>query len=206
MANTGGVTYGQDVPNSPHGIVGAAPVRNPDPAAESPTLWTGVAPGPCVACHMFPTAAADSGYQYKVGEHSFNTVSPDGKFEYTASCQSCHPGIEDFDIVARGDFDGNGKNEPVRAEVAGMLHTLEKAINASGVKSVVGHPYFDRNDTAKATEKQKNAIYNYLFVRGLEGTDGAAAAIHNFKRSIALLQLSYKDLTGNDVPGATLMK
>lgn len=206
LANTGGVTYGQNVPNSPHSIVGAAPVRNPDPAAESPMLWSNEAPGPCVACHMFPTADAKSGYQYKVGEHSFNTVSPDGKFEYTAPCVSCHPGIKDFNLQAKADYDGNGKAESVRAEVAGLLHTLEKAINASGVRSVVGHPYFDRNDTAKANDKQKNAIYNYLFVRGLEGTDGKAAAIHNFKRSVALLQLSYKDLTGSDVPGATLMK
>jgi hypothetical protein len=38
------------------------------------------------------------------------------------------------------------------------------------------------------------------------GNEGNAQAIHNFKRSVSLLQLSYKDLTGQDVPGATLMK
>lgn len=206
MANTGGVTYGKTIVDSPHGmIVGTAPVRNPDPEAESPTLFSNEPPGPCVACHMYPTASAASGFQHKVGEHSFNTVSPDGELEYTAPCQSCHPGIEDFDITARADYDGNGQAETVRAEVAGLLHTLEKAINDSGIRSVVGHPYFDRADTAKATDSQRNAIYNYLFVRGLEGTDGKAAAIHNFKRAVSLLQLSYQDLTGNPIPGATPM-
>ncbi len=38
------------------------------------------------------------------------------------------------------------------------------------------------------------------------GNQGAAAAIHNFNRSVALLQASYKDLTGQDVPGATILK
>jgi hypothetical protein len=38
------------------------------------------------------------------------------------------------------------------------------------------------------------------------GNEGKAQAMHNFKRAVQLLQLSYKDLTGQDVPGATLMK
>ena len=112
---------------------------------------------------------------------------------------------DSFDILAKADYDGNGKIESVQEEVKGLLSTLEKAINASGIRSVVGHPYFEAADTAKANEKQRNAIYNYLFVRGIEGTDGKASAIHNFKRSVSLLQLSYQDLTGNDVPNATLM-
>ncbi|MHB1005364.1 MAG: cytochrome c3 family protein [Chloroflexota bacterium] len=209
MAGVGGVDYGQTVPNSIHGlVVGAAPVRNPAAGVDSPLLFSGEAPGPCVACHMWPTpaAATKDPNRLKVGEHSFNVVSPDGKTDYAASCQSCHPGIKDFDIEAKADYDGNGKVEPVQTEVAGLLHTLEKAINASGIRSIVGNPYFNRDDLAKATDKQENAIYNYRFVRGLEGGEGKASAIHNFKRSVSLLQLSYKDLTGTDVPGATLMK
>ena len=142
----------------------------------------------------------------KVGAHSFNVVSPDGKSDYVAPCQSCHPGITDFKLTAKADYDGNGKAESVQAEVAGLLHALEKAINDSGIRSIQGYPYFNRDDTAKANDKQRNAIYNYLFVRGLEGSDGKAAAIHNFKRSVMLLQLSYKDLTGKDLPNATLMQ
>jgi hypothetical protein len=141
-----------------------------------------------------------------VGDHSFNTVSPDGKFQYAAACQTCHVGVKDFNIPAKADYDGNGKVETVQTEVAGALKVLLKAIEDSGIKSQKGNPYFDPDALAKANEKQKNAIYNYRIVRGLEDSDGKAAAIHNFKRSVMLVQLAYKDLTGKDMPNATLMK
>jgi hypothetical protein len=46
------------------------------------------------------------------------------------------------------------------------------------------------------------------FKTSVHGAQGFACTVchTNFKRSVALLQLSYKDLTGQDVPGATLMK
>jgi predicted CXXCH cytochrome family protein len=209
LSDQGGVTYGQTVPNSPHGMmVGVSPVKDTTPgAAPDAMLFGGNAPGACVQCHMTtsPSDAKDPNH-YTVGEHSFNTTSPDGTFQYTAACQSCHPGVKDFNFQAKADYDGNGEAETVQQEVAGMLTTLQKAISDSGIKPVEGHPYFDQSGKANWTEKQKNAMYNYLFVRGVEGTDGKANAIHNFKRSVALLQLSYKDLTGNDVPNATVMK
>ena len=96
--------------------------------------------------------------------------------------------------------------EGVQTEVAGLLAKLQQAIADSGIKPIKGHPYFDQSNMQYWNQKQKDAIYNYLFVRGTEDNDGKANAIHNFDRSVALLQLSYKDLTGHDVPGATLMK
>ena len=203
LSDTGGVTYGQTVPNSPHGtIVGTVPMANPDPAAGG-VLFGGDVPGACVACHMYPIPAdAKDPNHLKVGDHSFNLVSPDGKFDYTAACQSCHEGMKAFNFQAQYDYDGNGKVEGVQTEVAGLLTKLQQAIADSGIKPIQGHPYFDQSNKANWTMQQKNAIYNYLFVRGPEGTDGKAAAIHNFKRSVALLQLSYKDLTGHDVPNA----
>ena len=208
MANTGGVDYGQKIVDSPHGmIVGAAPIKDPADKEGKTLLFGGNAPGPCVACHMWPTPADTKDPNHnKVGDHSFNMTSPDGKFQYTAACQSCHAGIKDFNLPAKADYDGNGKTEGVQNEVAGLLKVVQKAIGDSGIRPVEGHPYFNRDDTAKANDKQRNAIYNYLFVRGLEGSDGKAAAIHNFKRAVMLLQLSYKDLTGKDVPNATVMK
>ena len=208
MANTGGVDYGKTVANSPHGtIVGASPMANPNDKTGATKLFLGEAPGPCVACHMYPTPTdtADPN-RFKVGDHSFNTVSPDGTFDYVAACQSCHAGIKDFNFPAKADYDGNGKVEGVQDEVAGMLKVLQQAISDKGVKPVQGHPYFDADAKAKASDNVKNAIYNYLFVRGLEGSDGKANAIHNFKRSINLLQLSYKDIMGKDVPNATILQ
>ncbi len=208
LSDTGGVTYNQTVPNSPHGIiVGAAPMKDPDPNAEIPMLFGGVAPGSCVACHMYPTITdAKDPNKWQVGEHSFNMVSPDGKLDYTAACQSCHPGIKSFDLQAKADYDGNGKVEGVQEEVAGLLKTVQGALKDSGVMPIAGHPYFDQSNKQYWSDSQKNAVYNYLFVRGPEGADGKASAIHNFKRSVALLQMSYKDLTGKDVPNATLIQ
>ena len=65
---------------------------------------------------------------------------------------------------------------------------------------VAGRPYFDQYNKVYRSNAQKNAVYNYPFVRGPEGADGKASAIHNFKRSIALNQMSYKDLTGKTLP------
>ncbi len=208
LSNTGGVTYNQQVADSPHSmVVGTAPVADPSDKEGKAKLFGGDVPGPCVVCHMWPSPSdAKDPNHFKVGEHSFNVVSPDGKLQYTAACQQCHAGVKDFNFPAKADYDGNGKVEGVQTEVAGLLNILQKAIADSGVKPVKGYPYFDRDNVAKANDKQKNAIYNYLFVRGVEGTDGKAAAIHNFKRSVTLLQLSYKDLTGKDVPNATILK
>jgi hypothetical protein len=35
--------------------------------------------------------------------------------------------------------------------------------------------------------------------------EGRAAAVHNFQRSVALLQASYYELTGQDIPNATIL-
>lgn len=203
LSDTDGVDYGLAIPNSPHGsIVGTAPVANPNnPSAK---LFLGETPGPCVACHMWPVSTdTKDPNRLKVGDHSFNALSPDGKVQYTAACQQCHPGLTEFNFPAKADYDGNGKVEGVQTEVAGLLNVLLKAISDSGIRPIQGNPYFNRDDLAKANEKQKNAIYNYRFVRGLENMDGRSSAIHNFKRSVGLLQASYRDLTGKDVPGAT---
>ncbi len=220
LNDTGGVTYGKTVANSPHGaIVGVAPVPNPD-YAKDPTLDKylfsvgnpeGNVPGPCVTCHMYPTIEDTKNAEWhKVGSHSFNMVSPDGKLDYTAACQSCHKGLADFNFKAKADYDGNGKVEGVQDEVKGLLDDLYKAITSTGVKKVLGNPYFELPQNAD--DKVKNAIYNYRTVYGVmwsaddPGNEGKAQAIHNFKRAVSLLQLSYKDLTGQDVPGATLIK
>jgi hypothetical protein len=52
----------------------------------------------------------------------------------------------------------------------------------------------------------QGAFYNHKYVMGVVPTgQGRAAAAHNFMRSVALLQLSYFKLTGQDVPSATIV-
>jgi len=208
LSNVGGVTYGQTIPNDIHSaFVGIAPV--PNPATPGTFLFSksddkkGNVPGPCVVCHMWPgiTDTKDPN-MFKVGEHSFNTVSPDGK-DYVASCnsQGCHAAspLKDFDRMAAADYDGSGKVEGIQDELNGLLNTVWKQLEAKGwKKNNVGGQY--ATIPADADAKQKSAWFNFRYVYGVmwsetgQGNQGAAAAIHNFKRSCALLQLSLKDL------------
>lgn len=112
-------------------------------------------------------------------------------------------------------YDGNGKVEGVQDEVKGLLDQVYKALTDAGVKQVdTGYPYMTLPQNA--SDKIKNAVYNYRTVYGTmwgvgedgkptPGNQGKAQAIHNFKRAVMLLQLSYKDLTGKDVPNAAPM-
>jgi mono/diheme cytochrome c family protein len=226
LSDLGGVTYGQNVPNSPHGtLVGAAPIPNPD-FAKDPTLnqfmfskagdTKGNVPGPCVTCHMTagPSDAKDPNL-YAVGEHSFNTINPKNGADFGGACKSCHGAVTDFNMKAKADYDGNGKTEGDQDEVKGLLNTVWKTLEAKGwKKNYVGGSYADI--PANADAKQKSAWFNLRYVYGvmwsmgadgkpLDGNQGAASAVHNFKRSVALLQLSLKDL-GALPTGATEMK
>ncbi|HEY6041216.1 MAG TPA: hypothetical protein VIX58_03725, partial [Anaerolineae bacterium] len=74
-----------------------------------------------------------------------------------------------------------------------------------------GYPYATLPQGADM--KIKSAWYNFRVVYGVmwgtetgNGQEGKANAIHNFKRSVALLQLSLKDLTGSLPAGMTEMK
>ncbi len=218
LSDTGGVTYGQTVPNSPHGkMVGAAPVPDPADKTGKTMLFGGNAPGSCVSCHMAaPIEDTKDANFMKVGDHSFNTKSPDGKFAYDKSCVACHGAVKDFNMKAKADYDGNGKVEGVQDEVKGLLNTLWKGLEAKGVKKLAtGHPYatLPKDAQGNTDDKIDNAWYNFRTVYGVmwgaetgNGNEGKAAAIHNFKRSVALLQLSIKDLTGSLPSGMTELK
>ena len=221
MSDTGGITYGQTVPNSPHGaMVGASPIPNPAYDAKTnpsvaqfkftpPGVSKGNVPGPCVTCHMWDaiTSPLTDTFAMNVGGHSFNMVASDGKSDYGASCKSCHGAVTDFNLKAKADYDGNGKVEGVQDEVKGLLNATWAALEAKGwKKNNNGGSYADIPSTADA--KQKQAWFNFRYVYGVMwsadsvGGEGKAAAIHNFKRTCALLQLSLKDL-GATPAGAT---
>ena len=188
LSDTGGVTYGKTAPNSPHAtMVGAAPIPNPAAATDPEAakfLFSGTAdtkgnvPGPCVTCHQWPIIAdsKDPNYQ-KVGGHSFNTVSPDGTFDYTAACKSCHGDMKDFNFKAKADYDGNGKVEGVQDEVKGLLNTLWGALEKAGVKKIdTGYPYatLPTGADGKVDPKIQNAWYNFRTVYGVMwGAEGA---------------------------------
>ncbi len=228
MENNAGVTYGQTISDSPHGaMIGAAPMANPAYDSKngesaqflfSPVGDTkGNIPGACVVCHMTaPITAANDPLALKVGGHSFNMVTPDTGAIYNASCKSCHGDIKTFDMPAKADYDGNGKVEGVQTEVKGLLNVLWSQLEAKGVKKIAtGNPYatLPTGADGKVDTKIMNAWFNFRTVYGVmwgtetgNGNQGKAAAIHNFKRSVALIQLSIKDLSGSLPTGMTELK
>jgi hypothetical protein len=50
-----------------------------------------------------------------------------------------------------------------------------------------------------ASDVQKRSVFNWYSVQ-----DDRSLGVHNVARSVQLLQASYRELTGSDVPGATL--
>ncbi|MBU0492775.1 MAG: hypothetical protein KKA73_02955 [Chloroflexi bacterium] len=213
LAGQGGVDLDTELPNSPHGLL-VGQTADPD-------QFGGQKPGSCVFCHMAETPGGDRNIKTvdgkdvpvtdpghnQVGAHTFAMTSPDGQLEHIAVCQGCHPGITTFDFPASGDYDGNGKVEGGQTEVQGLLALVKQELVKSGVQVVAtGDPYFEPQTIT--TDAQKSAIYNLRFVYGVmwsaegPGGEGRAAAVHNLSRSVSLLQLAYKVLTGQDVPNA----
>lgn len=193
MAGTGGYDYGESVDNSAH---------------------TTSALG-CVGCHMAarpdmddrgtPDDASDDvplpGYN-EVGEHTFKMAwdggtpdDPTDDVENMFACTGCHADLTTFNRNAAGDYDGDGRIEGIQNEVQGLLDVVSDGILASGAKALDHYPYWDN----ATTDAQKAAIYNWSFVAH-EGSLG----IHNTKRAVQLLQLTYRHLTGQEVPGAML--
>lgn len=177
IVGTGGYDYGEAVDDSAHKVMGIG----------------------CVDCHMAPTPGwvddEEGGNSLpghdEVGAHTFNMTSRGG-VENIAACTGCHADLEGFNRTADDDYDGDGVVEGIQDEVQGLLDVLLEAIQASGVERLDHEPYWEN----VTTEAQKAAIYNWSFV-----SHDNSLGIHNTARSVQLLQRSYKDLTGQDVPG-----
>jgi hypothetical protein len=185
LVGTGGYTYGEDIKSSAHVVIGVG----------------------CVDCHMSATPGMDDmgtpdddeddvplPGMNEVGEHTFAMTSADG-VENVAACAECHGEIESFNLEAKGDYDGDGTVAGIQDEVHGLLELLFEAIQDDGPVWLGHHPYWEE----VTTDAQKQAIWNYMFVEH-EGSFG----IHNTAQAVMLLQTSYREFTGADVPGADL--
>ncbi len=226
LKNSYHVNLGQGVINDEH--------SNQPGNMDFTQINNGQAPGSCVLCHMYVTPGgvwdtytkdAKTGKETgslvtpghnTVGGHTFNMVAEtkDGKtVEHVDACQQCHPGVTDFNFKASADYDGNGKADGVQTEVKGLLDLTWKAIVAKAqaekitLTKVDGYPYYTvAPKDAKMSTDLKAAIYNYRYVNGIMwGGNGKASSIHNFQRSVALLQLTIAKLSGKDLPNATIL-
>jgi len=189
MNGTGGYTWGLELPSGTHGRV----VENT-----------------CIGCHMAATPGMDDqgtpddatddqplpGHN-TVGGHTFAMVSPVDGTENVAVCQQCHDGAETFAFVAESDYDGDGTAETNEEEIAGLQELLLAVLEEQGVVALESHPYFELPENASVD--LKGAVYNLKFARD------DAAAVHNLRYTVALLQLSYEKVAGQPVPNATII-
>lgn len=81
----------------------------------------GRGPDACAACHM-------AGDDPAVGRHTFAMRDAEGH-PNVAACSSCHAGATAFEqVLAGGDWDGDGMREAHVAEVEGLLEELSGRI------------------------------------------------------------------------------
>jgi hypothetical protein len=178
MLNTGGYTWGEVVDSSPHGSM---------------------VEDTCVTCHMAATPGMDDAGtpddssddsplpgHLTVGEHTFAMVSPVDGTENVAVCQECHTNIDSIEFAAKGDYDGDGDVEGYQAEIEGLRETLYNAMIEQGVVDLGHYPYFEFPEDASVD--LRGAVWNYKF------TGSGGSAVHNFKRTLGLLQLSIEKL------------
>jgi len=193
LAGTGGYDFGETIYDSPHA---------------HKAMWK----SPCLQCHMATPpistwAAGDAeavaaSMNRPVGGHTFRVKwdngtpdDPRDDVENLDACAPCHGEIRQINGPAAADYDGDGKVEGVQDEVQGLLDLVKSALIASGVSWDDTPPHWG----VAGTEVQRAAVYNWSFVAG-----DRSLGVHNLGRSVQLLQITYRHLTGHDVPGATL--
>jgi hypothetical protein len=226
IAGIGGYDFGVTLQNGYHTNIGQGVINDEHSNQPGNMAFTqindGHAPGACVLCHMYrtpggvwdtTTSMAVPGHQ-QIGGHTFNMVADvDGEeVQHIDPCQQCHPGLTSFDVPVSADYDGNGSADGAQTEIKGLLDELQTAIMAKAQEEGIDlqtqerHPYFVFPADAAPSTELKGAIYNFRYVNGVmwQG-EGKSAAIHNFDRSVGLLQVSIMELTGEDVPNATLL-
>lgn len=159
----------------------------------------------CVDCHMGPDPAEGDRGHNEVGEHTFKMrwdggtpANPNDDVLNVAGCQRCHPGLDTFDIPAKGDYDGDGVVEGVQTEVGGLLELVEAALphDEEGEISLPAPADIDPTDSTVVGQLMAN--YNYLLV-----VEDRSLGVHNTAYIVQMLRASIEDLTGTPLPGDT---
>ncbi len=167
----------------------------------------------CVDCHMAATPGTpkdgiQSPGEDKVGGHTFNLVyhdatgtDPDDGFENAPNaCGTCHPGLNTVNRTAWGDYDGSGTTDGIQDELTGLLAAAHGAILGAGAVDLGHYPYWDFSSVAPVDDETvRGAVWNYELIEN----DGSLG-VHNVGFAVGLLQATYRELTGMDVPGASL--
>ncbi|MBI2857430.1 MAG: carboxypeptidase regulatory-like domain-containing protein, partial [Chloroflexi bacterium] len=163
----------------------------------------------CISCHMAPNPPVAAGADGKqgtsddvkglnIGGHSWNMAGDYSgkKVENLAACTTsgCHAQMPSFDRTAYADYDGNGKVEGIQTEIDGLLKVVADKLPKEKAGAVLASVSKDNT-----TELQRQALWNYAVIKN-DGSRG----VHNTAFSVQVLQRTYKQLTGQNVPGAAL--
>lgn len=147
----------------------------------------------CVRCHM---TQAEEGF----ASHSFRVDN------VQAACGECHQNITTVNLAAREDYDGNGETKGIQDEVEGLLNLVQQAVGEAldgGSFATAGGAITFTDATGAAVTAVPDEVYQAAYNHVLVTNDGSLG-VHNPLFIVQLLQQSYKALTGEDVPGATM--
>jgi hypothetical protein len=146
----------------------------------------------CASCHM----EANPYPQARTG-HTFAPT--------TSSCKSCHGEIADFnDLMANGDYDGDGAVEGFKSEIEGLMNTLASELHAAGLTDTVGVTAAltaTNGDTSDLAIKLRKGGWNYTLVEN----DGSMG-IHNPTYAVQILQQSILFLNQNALKSAAILR
>jgi cytochrome c553 len=143
----------------------------------------------CVTCHMQPRSDVNS----TLPNHQMGMTAKDSKgveYDLVGACQTCHgASITSFDDIKGLDYDGNGKVEGVKTEIANLMQRLKDVLPKDASGEVVSM----KADSAMIYGKKNlvAGVYNYWFVR-----NDASGGMHNAKYAVALLQNALNQITG----------
>ncbi|MDW7674241.1 MAG: ammonia-forming cytochrome c nitrite reductase subunit c552 [Bacillota bacterium] len=146
----------------------------------------------CVGCHMTET---EEGFR----SHTFAVEDPQ------AACSQCHGDVTDSNLQAKNDYDGDGNTQGFQDEVQGLITLVESAIPEAlegGTVEKSGGGYVFKNSAGEEITPPEE-VYLAQFNLSLITYDGSLG-VHNPTYAVQLLQQSYKALTGEDVPNASI--
>jgi hypothetical protein len=171
----------------------------------------------CYGCHMAASQITPAGD--RVGGHTWKIINEDNSVVNSATCNAaaCHNGrvpttnsagefnaFHDAVFDPGSDYDGDGTEEGIPTEIAGLENQLIALLQANGIfYSDTSYPYFFTDGTFATgftawTGPTLKAAFNLSFViKGLPsgtskiGVPNTSAAVHNYRYNIQLLRDSY---------------
>ncbi|MBI2892217.1 MAG: carboxypeptidase regulatory-like domain-containing protein [Deltaproteobacteria bacterium] len=174
----------------------------------------------CTDCHMKAPAA---GLEGAAGGHTFLVRARGGRANL-AACSGCHEEVDDFDVEALGDWDGDGSVESGRAEYRGLVAVVQEALAGAidtaaiidctgGARAVwfsevdarivlvdgAGEPLVDCDGWPLVFADDQLALHRVAFDLLLLERDGSEG-LHAPRFAARVLQLAATELLGDAVP------